>query len=295
MPWDLEAQTEGGDAMAMELVYDGGPTFDPPPEDPTFVRLEETRTARLKRIVGEGGLRRLAESRVCVLGLGGVGSSCVEALARGGVGRFLLVDQDIVQPSNINRQAIAFESTVGRPKIEVMAGMVQDIDPDADVLGYKYFLDARNIGLFMDEHVDSLDYVIDAIDSISTKLALARYFCDRRRAQGTDGERRWPVLISSMGGGNKLDPLRFSFSDLYDTVNDPIARIMRKEGRKMGITELLVLSSSERPFKTSGDPEAARQQRSGLGTMSYIPPIMGQLLASYVIRDILEDELGLEG
>ena len=290
--------------------------FAPPPEEAGGVRLDESRTARLERIVGKSGLRKLADSRVCVLGLGGVGSSCAEALVRGGIGNFVFVDQDVVQPSNLNRQAIAFQSTIGRPKIEVMAEMSKDINPDVNIRAYKYFLDSENIGIFMDDHIAELDYVVDAIDSISTKLALAEYFCklERRakrqsaksngiesdggeapdhgtsKAVGYTKGDRVPLLISSMGGGNKLDPTEFGFSDLYKTVNDPIARTMRKEGRKRGIDHLLVLSSSEHPVKTHPDKQATRKQRAGLGTMSYIPPIMGQMLAGYVIRDILKDD-----
>ena len=236
----------------------------------------ETTKDRLRLILKEEGLRRLDEACVMVIGLGGVGSNCAEALARGGVGNLVLLDRDVVAPSNVNRQAIAFTSTIGRPKADVMRNMVLDINPQARVTAVHAFLDKDSIG----EQLGALprpDYVVDAIDTVAQKLRLAAW-CQEQ------GLRE----ISAMGGGNKLDPTRFRFSRIEDTVNCPLARIMRKECRRRGIHDLQVLYSDEQPVKMEAiTDEQWMESGSLLGTMSYIPPIMGQMIASRVIRDLL--------
>ena len=233
-------------------------------------------TEKLAIIIGREGVELLSRSTVMVLGCGGVGSNCVEALARGGVGSLIVVDRDVVSESNINRQAIAFHSTLGRKKVDVMRDMVHDINPAIEVEAHDDFLLSATIDAFMDEFAGRADWVIDAIDSIAVKLVLAEY-----------AQRTGLRLVSSMGGGNKLHPEYFAFADIYDTVNCPLCRIMRKEGRKRGIERLTVLYSSELPAKTETVPGATRAERSDLGTMSYIPPIMGQMLAGWVIRQLL--------
>ncbi len=230
---------------------------------------------KLEPIMGSDGLERLAASSVMVLGLGGVGSNCVEALARGGVGRLILLDHDVVQLSNINRQAIAFYSTVGQKKVDVARAMVADINPQARVDTLDTFLYADDIPEFLDTWCNEVDYVVDAVDSISTKLALATY-------ADSAGIR----LISSMGAANKLHPECLRIADIYDTVNCPMCRIMRKEGRKRGITHLRVVYSCEQPVKVPTREGAARRERSNLGTASYMPPIVGQMIAGAVIREL---------
>ena len=232
-------------------------------------------TTRSARILGSEGVAALASSCVMVLGLGGVGSSCVEALARGGVGRFILVDHDVVDITNINRQAIAFHSTIGRKKIDVMRQMVLDINPQAQVEVVDSFVLAENLDALLDEHAVKADFVVDAIDTISTKLAIAA------AAQERDIN-----LISAMGGGNKLHPEYLRVADIYDTVNCRMCRIMRKECRKRGISHLRVLYSCEEAAAATARPGTERGERSGLGTMPYFPPIMGQMIAGYVIRSI---------
>ncbi|RVU98246.1 tRNA threonylcarbamoyladenosine dehydratase [Coriobacteriales bacterium OH1046] len=241
----------------------------------------ETAADRSRLILGNEGLAKLEDAAVMVLGLGGVGSACAEALARGGVGHLVLVDRDVVTPSNINRQALAFQSTVGRAKTEVMREMVLDINPACDVTAVQAFLDKDRLP----EQLGALprpDYVVDAIDTIAQKLAIALW------CQGMD-----LPLVSAMGGANKLDPTRLRFSRIEKTSIDPIARIMRKECRKRGIRNLTVLYSDEQPLEVLGKYEAidengfVRAGESILGTMSYFPPIMGQMLASKVIRDIV--------
>lgn len=238
--------------------------------------MAETATDRLRLILGDDGLARLAAARVAVIGLGGVGSSCAEALVRGGVGRLVLLDRDVVAPSNLNRQAIAFTSTIGRPKAEVMREMALDINPAADVTAVHAFLDKDRLGEQMDE-LGQVDYVVDAIDTLSQKLRLAQW-CQARGV---------PEL-SAMGGANKLDPCRLRFARIEDTVNCPLARVMRKECRRRGIRGLRVLYSDEQPVRMEAiSDERWMREGSLLGTMSYLPPIMGQMLASRVIRDLL--------
>ncbi len=241
-------------------------------------------TTRTERIVGPDGVERLGNAHVLVIGCGGVGSSCAEALARGGIGHLGLVDRDEVETSNINRQAIAFRSTVGKRKVDAMASMIRDINPDCKIDMHDLFLKAEDIPDFFERYRCesspsgwSVDWVVDAVDTISTKLALAEF-----------ADKTGLPLVSSMGGGNKLNPEYFTFADIYETVNCPLCRIMRKEARKRGIAKLHVLYSKEHPAPTETEPGSERRDRSDLGTMSYIPPIMGQMIAGWVIRQVLQ-------
>lgn len=234
---------------------------------------EEDAKSRLRRVIGDEGVKRLDAACVAVFGIGGVGSNCAEALARGGVGTLVLVDRDVVSASNINRQAIAFTSTIGRAKVDVMAAMARDINPDVRVVTRKAFVLDDVDEVLAD--APTPDFIVDAVDTVKTKLALARY------AQ----EREIPI-VASMGGANKLDPSRLRFADLYETQNCSLCRAMRKQARAVGIDSLPVLYSCEQPVKVAGD-HADRRERTELGTMSYMPPIMGQMLAGYVIRQLL--------
>ena len=179
-------------------------------------------------------LTKLKNSHVAVFGAGGVGGGVIEALARGGIGHFVILDKDIIAPSNINRQAIAFQSTIGKRKVNVMEAMIHDINPAATVIKRTEYLLSDNIDeLFasvLEQTGDKLDYVVDAIDTISAKLTIAKY------AQDHDIR-----LVSSMGGANKLHPECLRFADIFDTVRDPMSRIMRKECKKRGIKSLHVL------------------------------------------------------
>lgn len=234
----------------------------------------ETRTDRLERLLGSEGVARLAESRIMVIGIGGVGSNCVEALARGGIGSFVVVDADCVQESNINRQAIAFESTIGRPKVEVMRDMIADINPQAHVETLERRILPDDVeGLFEERPID---YCIDAQDTVTTKLAIAAY-CD---------EHDLP-LLSSMGAANTFDPTKLAFADIYETSSCPLSRVVRKQARKAGIKRMHVLYSTEQPAQTQAREGAERSERSDLGTMSYLPAIMGQMLAARAICDVL--------
>lgn len=242
----------------------------------------EHATARLEALWGRDALARVQASCVMVLGAGGVGSNCIEALARGGVGTLVVVDGDEVAPSNINRQAIAFADTVGTRKVDAVRAFIERINPAVRLVTRDAFvLPATVEGLIEDCRAEAggrIDYVVDAIDTVSTKLELA-----------SSCARRGIPLVSSMGGAMKIYPELLRFADIYETSGDALARVMRKGCRKRGIPHLDVLYSTEAPRERPGShaPSAdqnASAERPPLGTTSYLPPIMGQMLAGFVLR-----------
>lgn len=237
----------------------------------------EDAKSRLRRILGEDGVAFLEGCRVVVFGIGGVGGSCAEALVRGGIGHLVFVDGDSVCASNLNRQAIAFQSTIGRRKVDVMCDMARGIYPEVDVEGRDTFVLPDNLGEVMSTIPQKIDYIVDAIDTLSAKVSLARY------AQ----ERDIPI-ISSMGAANKIDPTKLKFADLYKTDHCPLCRAMRKHCRAQGIKKLQVLYSCEEPMAVAHESGSDYRLRTNLGTMSYMPPVMGQMLAGFVIQDLLK-------
>ncbi len=245
----------------------------------------ETPTSRLELVMGKDAVGRLANACVVVLGLGGVGSNCAEALARGGVGSLVLVDRDVVEPSNINRQAVAYTSTVGQRKTDVMARLVADINPSCKIEPIHVFLTRDNIGSILGSLDPRPDFVVDAIDNVTAKLVVARWCQDEGMP-----------LVSSMGGANKLHPELLRFADISQTHGCPLARIIRKECRKRGIRGLRVLYSPEEPVRPQA-PEGASGKAATLGTMSYFPPIMGQMIAGDVILSLtgLDDRSAASG
>ncbi len=229
---------------------------------------------RLFRLFGQTAMERLAGARVAVVGIGGVGSACAEALARGAVGNLVFVDGDVVAPSNINRQAVAFTSTVGMPKVEVMAAIAAQVNPDVRVDTVERFVLSDEVEGLLDE-IGPVDYICDAVDSISVKLALAQL-----------AEERGVPLVSSMGGANKVHPENIRVASIWDTVNDSICRVVRKECRKRGIGDITVVFSDERPVPVAMEPGTGRAERTNLGTASFMPPAMGLAMAGKVIRDL---------
>ena len=229
--------------------------------------------SRTRMLLGTESVEKLARARVAVIGLGGVGSYVLEALARGGVGAFELIDGDTVALTNLNRQIIALHSTLGLPKTEAALRRVRDINPAAEVRCRNIFLTAQNVG---ELPVADCDYIVDAIDTVSAKLALVL----RARELGVP-------IISSMGTGNRLDPPALRVADLADTSNDPLARVMRKELRRRGVEHLKVLCSAELPHveeegeETKGDPP-----RPVPGSVSFVPAAAGLLIAGEVIREL---------
>ncbi len=235
---------------------------------------DETRTSRLERLLGARGVAKLASARVMVIGIGGVGSNCVEALARGGVGSFVIIEDDRVEESNVNRQAIAFSSTLGRPKVDVMRDMIHEINQSAQVTTMCKRILPDDVEALFEEN--PIVYCIDAQDTIATKLAIGSY-CDMHDIP----------LLSSMGAANIFDPMKLKFADIYETSSCPLSRIVRKQVRKMGIESMRVLYSTETPACTQAREGSERSDRSDLGTMSYMPAIMGQMLAARCISDVL--------
>ncbi len=238
--------------------------------------MEQDRFCRTQRILGADAMKTLANASVAVFGLGGVGSYTASALARCGVGRIALFDADTVSVTNINRQLIAFESTVGMLKTEVMKRQILDINPDVQVQAYPIFLDAQSA-----KTVDfsQYSYVADAIDTVSSKLLLAK-LCKESNTP----------LISCMGTGNKLDPTRFRVTDIYKTSGCPLARVMRRELRKRGILSLKVVYSDEPPIvcdETAPAEQKGSAGRMAPGSISFVPPVAGLILASEIIKALL--------
>lgn len=231
--------------------------------------------SRTELLLGEEAMNKLKYARVMVLGVGGVGSHCIEALARAGVGTLILVDNDTVSLTNINRQSIAFHSTVGKYKTKVMAEKIADINPECGVRTYEMFVLPENIDDLFEEPVD---YIIDAIDTVTAKLSLVE------KAK----ELNIPI-ISSMGTGNKLHGELFEITDISKTSVCPLCKVMRKELKARGIYHLKVLYSKEQPLKPVGvTGEDAGSRRAIPGSVSFVPPVAGLLIAGEVVRDIIE-------
>lgn len=227
------------------------------------------RLSRLKLLLKDEGLIHLHQSTVMVLGLGGVGSSCVTALARGGVGNLIILDKDTVEESNINRQFVAFYSTIGRVKVDVMTELIKDINPDCQVIGKQVFLEKETVGDVLSQ-LPKPDYIIDCIDTVSQKLAVAEYCMNNQIP-----------LLSSMGAANKLDPTYLKFGYIEKTRYCRLSKVIRQECRKRGINQLEVLYSDE--IRPQIDTISGGTKAQTLGSMSYMPPIVGQMLAGKVI------------
>jgi len=229
---------------------------------------------RTHMLLGDEGVTRLQKASVAVFGIGGVGSFTAEALARAGVGRLILIDNDTVSESNINRQLIALRSTVGQLKVEVMAARIADINPAAQVETYPLFYTADTAEQVS---MEGWDYIVDAIDTVSSKLLLAQ----RAKAAGIP-------IISSMGTGNKLDPTRFEVADISKTSVCPLARVMRYELKKRGISHLKVVYSKETPRTPLEGGEQTPGRRQTPGSLSFVPSAAGLIAAGEVIRDLAQ-------
>lgn len=228
---------------------------------------------RTELLIGEEGLMRLKNARVAVFGVGGVGGYAVEALARSGVGHFLLVDNDVVSESNLNRQIIALRSTVGKYKTHVMKERIADICPDTEVETRECFFLPENAADF---RFEEYDYVVDAIDTVSGKIALAE--CCQKA--GTK-------VISAMGAGNKLDPTKFVVTDIYKTQVCPLAKVMRRELKKRGIQGLKVVYSTEEAMTPRQQIISEDGRKVTPGSMAFVPGTAGLILASEVVKDLI--------
>ncbi len=230
--------------------------------------------SRTELLIEKVGLERLRNATVMVLGVGGVGSHCIEALARSGVGTLILVDNDKVSLTNINRQSIAYLSTVGEYKTKLMKTRIEDINSEAKVYTHETFVLQDNLSELFDRKVD---YIVDAIDTVTAKLALVEYAKEHDIS-----------IISCMGTGNKLHPELFEIADIAKTSVCPLCKVMRRELKNRGIHHLKVLYSKEKPVdiadKETGEDKGKR--RALPGSISFVPPVAGLLIAGQVIREI---------
>ena len=227
--------------------------------------------SRTTMLIGEEAVEKLKRARVAVFGVGGVGGYAIEALARAGVGAIHLIDNDRVSESNINRQIIALHSTVGRLKTDVMKERLLDINPQMDVRTHNVFFLPENADEF---DFSQYDYVVDAIDTVSGKIALIE------RAKKAN-----VPVISCMGTGNKTNPSAFVVADIEKTSVCPLARVMRRELKKRGISGVKVVYSTEEPKNESA--EKSETGKPVPASISFVPPVAGLLLASAVIKDLI--------
>ena len=225
------------------------------------------RFVRFEKLVGTDALNYLSTKTVLVLGVGGVGGYVVEGLVRSGVGRIIVIDKDVVDITNINRQLIADTTTIGMPKVEVEKERLLRINPTLRVTTYQMFYDASHADEILNTN---FDYVIDAIDCVTSKINLVEE-CFKRKIP----------IICSMGTGNKLDPTKFEISDISKTSVCPLAKVMRKELSKRGIKHLKVVYSKEEPKRF--DETNKRTPAS----ISFVPSVAGLVLASEVIKDLI--------
>ncbi|NLA83819.1 MAG: tRNA threonylcarbamoyladenosine dehydratase [Clostridiales bacterium] len=242
--------------------------------------------SRTEMLIGKEALCKLKSSKVAVFGIGGVGTFAVEALIRSGLGSIVLVDDDVVSRSNLNRQLHATQDTIGKPKVEVMRDRILSINPDVNVTTYQMFYTKETGHLLLKP---DYDYVIDAMDTVSAKIDLVV----RCKEMGIP-------IISSMGAGNKMDPARFRIADIYSTSVDPLAKVMRRELRKRNIDSLKVVYSTEPPLPpmeaegdSAGDESITgltrgpKKRRSVPGSISFVPSVAGLTIGGEVIRDLI--------
>jgi tRNA A37 threonylcarbamoyladenosine dehydratase len=244
--------------------------------------------SRTELLIGKDAIDKLARSTVAIFGIGGVGSFAVEGLVRSGVGKLVLVDDDCICLTNINRQLHATRKTVGKPKVEVMKERIMDINPRAHVTTHQLF--------YMPEHAsrlitDNYDYIVDAIDTVTAKIDLV-----------VNAKAKNIPIISCMGAGNKLDPAKFQIADIYATSVCPLAKVMRRELRKRGVNDLKVVYSQEEPLKPTESDESSCQtgcicpkgsartcltRRQIPGSMAFVPSVAGLLIAAEVVKDLI--------
>lgn len=230
--------------------------------------------SRTEMLIGKENINKIKKSRIAIFGIGGVGSYVAEALARAGVQNLILVDNDIVNVTNINRQLIATNSTIGKYKVDLMEKRILDINPKAKVDTYKIFYMPESKEKIIDK---SLDYIIDAIDTVTAKILLVEQA----------NELQIPI-ISCMGTGNKLDPTKFEITDIYKTSVCPLAKSMRQELKKRKIKKLKVLYSKEEPIKPNLKSEEDTNKKNIPASISFVPSVAGLIIAGEVIKDIIK-------
>lgn len=245
--------------------------------------------SRTELLIGKDGLTKLKESKVVVFGIGGVGSFTVEALVRAGVGKLVLIDDDTICLTNLNRQIHATYKTISKSKVGVMKDRILEINPKCEVITHETFVTAENMGEIITEDTD---YVVDAIDTVTSKIALVEY-CKEHNIG----------IICSMGTGNKLDPTQFRVADIYDTKICPLAKVMRHELRKRNVDSLKVVYSEEIPTKPkldevitckegcicTGGSKKCAIKRQIPGSISFVPSVAGLIIGGEVIKDLIKE------
>lgn len=244
--------------------------------------------SRTELVIGKAGVEKLNNAKVAIFGLGGVGSFVLEGLVRAGIGNFVLIDDDKICLTNLNRQILATRKTVGQPKVEVAKQRILDINPNANVEIYQEFFMPETEGILD----NSIDYIVDCIDTVTAKIELV-----------VRAEKLNIPIISCMGTGNKLDPTRFEVTDIYKTSICPLAKVMRKELRNRGIKKLKVVYSKEEPIKPNencenscknncicppGTKRKCTIRKQVPGSISFVPSVAGLIIAGEVIKDILK-------
>lgn len=229
--------------------------------------------SRTELLVGESAIIKLKNSKVAVFGVGGVGSYTVEALARSGVGKIVMIDNDLVSLTNINRQLPATRQTVGQAKVSVMKDRILTINPKCEVTIFeKLYLPETSQELLADDY----DYIVDAVDMVTAKIDLI-----------LQANKRGIPIISAMGAGNKMDPTCFEVADIYATTVCPLAKVMRKELRKRGIEALKVVYSKEVPIKPLDSEENMDIRKQIPGSVAFVPSVSGLIIAGEVIKDMI--------
>lgn len=224
--------------------------------------------SRTELLIGKEGIEKLQNAKVAVFGIGGVGSFVVEGLVRAGIGNFVLVDNDYIDITNINRQIHANHNTIGMSKVEVMRNRILEINPTANVEIFQEFFMPESKDIFD----NTVDYIVDCVDTVTAKIELVV------RANKLN-----VPIISSMGTGNKLDPTKFEITDIYKTSVCPLAKVMRKELRARGIKELKVVYSKEEPITVE-----KREGKSVPGSISFVPSVAGLIIAGEVAKDLIK-------
>ncbi len=225
--------------------------------------------SRTELLIGKKAIEKLNKTKVAIFGIGGVGSYVVEGLARVGIGEFVLVDNDDIALSNINRQIIATHKTIGRSKVDVSKERILDINPHAKIEVYKEFFMPQSKGILN----ETVNYIVDCVDTVTSKIELV-----------VRAEKLNIPIISSMGTGNKLDPTRFEITDIYKTSVCPLAKVMRKELKAREIEKLKVVYSKEEPLKIS---KSISNERKIPASISFVPSVAGLIIASEVVKDLI--------
>ena len=228
---------------------------------------------REELLIGKDNLKKLQQEKVAVFGLGGVGSYVVEGLVRAGIEKFILIDFDKIEKTNINRQIIATTKTIGEYKVDVEEKRIKEINPKAKVIKYKEFIESKNNNEELFNEVKTADYIIDAVDTISAKIKIIE-FANENKIN----------IISALGTGNKLDPTKLKIDDIYNTKICPLAKVIRKELRKRNIEKLDVIYSEEEPIKINKKEENEKL----IGSISYVPSVAGLMISYKVVNGLLE-------